>query len=287
MLSKLRTIKTLSLAVLLLCQITLAQSSMVVGVEADSLRLSGGAETGFAVGDRLIIQRGTETVGWAEVTKVGDYQTWASFESAQPKVGDRLQLASAVSSERAGQVHRTARFKISTGRGGGGSALNGIFGLAGLYNLVDNQRWANRYGDGFFRTSSTVNLAVGAAGFLFNQFGRNRGPKPQPAKAEFRVSLNEADLQSDVAALSVGLRISNTGWHPLQFGELGEHMFLMDIDGQPIAYDEMSTALLEPIKPGESIEGIVRFPTVRLGKKVRFRFQDILGKDGKVTFRRR
>lgn len=258
------------------------RASMVVGHEDQRIRCSGGSELGWSKGDRLLITRGAETVGWATVQEVGEYQTWIVTEQKQTQIGDKVEKATPESTADQFVTRRTTfKAKLEGGRGFDPSSL---FGLVGLYNLVDNRRWARRYGDGFYRTSSEVDLAVGVASFLFNQFRGRRGPRVEAAEARFDVALDRQFLTDRESPLELNLAIHNTGAHELQFAELDQHMYLKDKEGKLIEYFEMSRDLLEPIKPGESVSGLVRFPAADLGSRIRIRFEDILGKDKTVKF---
>jgi hypothetical protein len=281
----------LTLAVLLIsAQVCFAQSSaMVVGLEDGIIRCSGGAGSGLTVGDRVTVRRGAETIGWAEIVEIGEYQTWARYQAGEtPKVGDRV-LSGTAAREGAKRVTHHIDFEARPeGAGGGGFNPGSLVGLYGIYNLIEDQRYYSSYsGDDFYRTSSSVNLALGVASFLFNQFGRSRGPKPQTAKARFELSMLEQDLRSESAPVEVMVEIRNIGWHELRFETLDEHVFLLDREGVPMTFEEMDAVLHDPLKPGESVQGMMRFPAVDLGPdKIKFAFQDILGEQGELTFRR-
>lgn len=257
---------------------------MVVGLEEGRVRCSGGSSLGWEVGDSVVLRRANKIVGWAQVEEIGDYQVWVSGEALEARVGDRVQVGTPLSESQEVLTKRvTFKTKIDDGGGGGGINGAGLFNLFGLYNLIDNQRYARRYGDSYYRTSSNVNLAMGVAGFLFNQFNRP-GRRSSTVEAQFAITLPKEYLKLDNAALEIGLIISNNGWHELKFDKLGEHLFLLDGNGQNIEFSEMSSGLLESISPGESVQGIVRFPAAALTPPITFRFKDVLGKSDTIKF---
>lgn len=281
---RLRLLLLLSLLLLTAGASAQSSSSMVVGFEEERLRCSGGGKLEWQVGDSVVVKRGGAVVGWGEVLEIGEYQTWISADTFEAKVGDRVEKAAAPTASEQVLTRRVSfKAEVEGSSGGGGGIGNGLFNVFGLYNLIDNQRFARRYGDSYYRSSADVDLAIGVASLLFNSF-RSRGPRSRPAEAEFEISLNQAYQEMEAAALEVGLTITNTGYHELKFDKLGEHMFLEDKNGERIEYLEMSTELLEALEPGQSVQGVVRFPPAELGSRIRFRFEDVLGESHTVKF---
>lgn len=163
--------------------------------------------------------------------------------------------------------------------------------LYGIYNLVENQRYANDLAD-FYQDSSTrsfanAQLAFGLANIVMNQFEKASytQPAPKPAKVRFEVTMWEEDLDRPERGLEVRLQIRNIGWQELRFEQIERHFFLLDQEGYPIALGDSDSSFEQTLRPGESVQGLVWFPPAALGDRVRFVFEDILGKEGRLTLR--
>lgn len=277
------------IVVFALCGASHAQNAMVVEVQGELVTVSRGADSGVQVGDRFTVLRSSSSVGEAQVQEVSEYQCQARLTpGSRARVGDR-----ALSPEQA----RAQGRKLSKGiefetRASSGPAVDqgDLADLYGIYNLVENQRYAARYGD-FYGDSSVgafanAQLAYGLANIVLGQVQRAsyRQPRVRPAKVRFELTVWESDLQSQ-HGLEVLVRIRNIGWQELRFEQLDRHLFLMDSDGYPVAIEDSEMALDATLKPGESTQGLVWFPPATLGSRPKFAFEDMLGERGQLSFR--
>lgn len=169
--------------------------------------------------------------------------------------------------------------------------FNDLGDLYGIYNLVENQRYANQaadyYGDSGIRGAANAQLAFGLANLVLGQLQRaaSRPPTPKPARVRFELTLWREDLNNQNQGLEVLVRVHNTGWHELSFAELERHLYLLDQDGYPIALAESEESLDLTLAPGEATEGYVWFPRIPSTSHLRFSFQEILGESGELEFR--
>lgn len=200
-----------------------------------------------------------------------------------------LSLASVGLAQESVTRHIDFEIRFSGGRSVDRGDLSDLYGI---YNLVENQRYANRVAD-FYQDSSTrgfanAQLAFGLANIVMGQFEKASytEPAPKPAKVRFEVTMWEKDPGQPEDGLEVRLRIRNIGWQELQFDRLDRHFFLLDREGFPVALGDSESALDKTLRPGESTEGLVWFPAAELGGRVKFIFEDILGKEGQLTLRR-
>ena len=274
---------------LVLSQGVLAQfdGAMVVGVEEGLVRCSVGTDSGLSVGDRVKVQRLMEDVGAAELVQLGTYQSQFRVMTGGPVlVGDRIVLeAQPQAIDREQWASGSVSFKKRFGRKSAGASVS-LSNLYGLYRLIDNQRYYRDYASSYrgssYRRSGKTRLAVGVASLLFNQFGRSRSRGPKPAEVKFILNVEESDLRDGATPIDVIVEIRNTGWHEMRFEFLEKHLFVFDRQGRAITLSEVEAGLGETLRPGESVQGLVRFPAFEHDSKLKFALEDILGKQRKT-----
>ena len=157
--------------------------------------------------------------------------------------------------------------------------------LYGVYNLANHASYPSRSPRIRARSAGSLGFGLARVALRRSRKSRRRQSSPRPARARFQLSLSESDLASDYDGFEVTVTIRNTGYQELRFTQLERHLFLLDQENLPVAAVRVDSTLSEPVRPGSTVEGVIRFPAAQVGDQVTFAFEDILGRRERVRFR--